>query len=357
MSEETSESAPPDRRRHFGFPGWRWFTAEPTEALVSRQFTRDSARPSESAVRTRNPSLDPQALLAIDDLELRARTVMEGIRAGLHRSPFTGFSVEFTEYRQYSPGDDLRYLDWRVLARTDRYFLKKFEEETNLRCLLLVDTSRSMRFGGHAISKADYARTLVATLAWFLHQQRDVVGTALFDDHVHDVVPPRWRPGHLRHVFATLSREPAGRETNLSAALQETARLCRRRSLIVVVSDFLSPVDTWSSALAELAAGGHDVRALQVLDPAEPALADFGRPSLWEDLETGQTRYVNPAQARAGYAQRFAEHAAGLRLAFDRAAVPAQLILTDEPLDRALLRFLRARPLRARTGARQRRSA
>lgn len=308
-----------------------------------------------SSIPAAHASLDPQALLAIDDLELRARTVLEGVRAGLHRSPFTGFSAEFTEYRQYSPGDDLRYLDWRVLARTDRHFLKKFEEETNLRCFLLVDASRSMRFGSGTVTKADYARTLVATLAWFLHQQRDVVGTALFDEHVHDVVPPRWRAGHLRHVFATLSREPAGRDTDLAAALRETARLCRRRSMIVVVSDFLTSATDWSSALNELTAAGHDVRALQVLDPAEVSLDGFGRAALWEDLETGQTRYIDPAQARALYRQRFNTHADAVRVAFDRAAVDRQVITTDEPLDRALLRFLRSRSIRPRGAVRQRR--
>ncbi|MEO6002347.1 MAG: DUF58 domain-containing protein [Opitutus sp.] len=296
----------------------------------------------------RSSSVDPEALLAIHDLELRARAVLEGVRAGLHRSPFTGFSAEFTEYRQYSPGDDLRYLDWRVLARTDRHYLKKFEEETNLRCFLLVDASRSMSFGAKQVTKAAYARTLIATLAWFLHQQRDVVGTALFDRHVHDVVLPRWRAGHLRHVFATLSREPAGAETNLAAALQETARLCRRRSLIVIVSDFLSSPTTWSGALNELSAAGHDVRALQVLDPAELALDNFGRPAMWEDVETGETRYVDPAHARSAYAARFEEHAAALRTAFDRAAVERLIFRTDEPLDRALLRFLRSRPIRPR---------
>src|SRR5215204_484194 len=168
-----------------------------------------------SASRTGSPAggrayLDPAALMRIKNLELRARVVVEGFLSGLHASPYHGFSAEFTEYRQYSPGDDLRYLDWRVLARTDRHFLKKFEEETNLRCFLLVDSSRSMKFGSRTVTKADYARTLVATLAWFLHQQRDVVGTALFDEHVHDVVLPRWRAGHLRHVFATFSREPGG---------------------------------------------------------------------------------------------------------------------------------------------------
>lgn len=305
----------------------------------------------------RTTTLDPQALLAIHDLELRARTVLEGVRAGLHRSPFTGFSAEFTEYRQYSPGDDLRYLDWRVLARTDRHFLKKFEEETNLRCFLLVDSSRSMLFGSRGVIKADYARTLVATLAWFLHQQRDVVGTALFDEHVHDVVPPRWRAGHLRHVFATLSRDATGRDTNVASALRETARLCRRRSMIVIVSDFLTSPATWSPALNELTAAGHDVRVLQVLDPAEVSLENFGRASLWEDLETGETRYIDPTPARESYRQRFDGHAAELRVAFDRAAVQRQVIKTDEPLDRALLRFLLSRPIRARGAVRQRRAS
>lgn len=294
------------------------------------------------------PTLDPEALLAIRDLELRARTVLEGVRAGLHRSPFTGFSAEFTEYRQYSPGDDLRYLDWRVLARTDRHFLKKFEEETNLRCFVLLDSSRSMNFGSGRVIKADYARTLVASLAWFLHQQRDVVGTALFDEHVHDVIPPRWRAGHLRHVFAVLTRESAGRATNLAAALRETARLCRRRTLILIVSDFLSPPSDWARALRELSAGGHDVRALQILDPSEISLNDYGRAALWTDLESGEARHVDPVQARHGYQQRFAEHAAAVRVAFDQAAVDRHVIQTSEPMDRALVRFLRARGVRTR---------
>ena len=163
------------------------------------------------------PSADPLALLAVKDLSLRAKVVMEGVQSGLHRSPFSGFSSEFTEYRQYSPGDDLRYLDWRAYARSDRYYIKKYEDETNLRAIILLDVSRSMRFGSGPSPKIEYARTLAATLARFLHEQRDVVGTALFDEKVQDVVPPRWRPGHLNHIYATLSREPAGRETAIGA--------------------------------------------------------------------------------------------------------------------------------------------
>ena len=301
-------------------------------------------------------TLDPRAILAIRDLELRARVVVEGLRAGLHRSPSTGFSVEFTEFRAYTPGDDLRYLDWRVLARTDRHVLRKYEEETNLRCWLLLDSSRSMNFGSVAgVSKASYARTLVAALAWFLHDQRDVVGTALFDQAVHDVVPPRWRPGHLRHVLATLARESAGRATQLDVALRQLSRLCRRRSLLVLVSDFLAPAAAWAPALAELTAARHDVRALQIIDPAEPALAGLDGAGWWEDLESGQMRYVDPQPARVAYATKYRDHFRAVRQAFERAGVEHHVAPTSEPVDRVLLRFLRDRPRGGRTSRHRRR--
>lgn len=290
-------------------------------------------------------SLDPTALLAIKHLELRARVVMEGLRTGLHRSPYSGFSVEFTEYRQYTPGDDLRYLDWKALARTDRNYIKKYEDETDLRCLVVLDTSRSMTFSSTGYSKLDYARTLAATLACFLHEQRDVVGVALFDQTVHHAVPPRWRAGHLAHVFAALEREPMAHDTHLSAALEEVARLCSKRTLIFLISDFLAPSADWSAALGHLAAARHDVRALQVIDPAERSL-NFGKAAVWEDLEDGRTLYVDPAQARAAYQKRFAAHATELRAVFDTYAVPSTTIETSEPLDQALIRFLSGRAAR-----------
>src|SRR3954451_5082994 len=144
--------------------------------------------------------LDPAALMAIRNLELRARTVVEGFWHGIHRSPYHGFSVEFTEYRPYTPGDDLRYLDWRLLARTDRYFIKKYEDETNLRCHLLSDQSRSMEFGTRGYTKSVYASTLAATFAYFLHLQGDAVGLLTFDEKVREYLPARHRPGHLRHL-------------------------------------------------------------------------------------------------------------------------------------------------------------
>lgn len=288
------------------------------------------------------PSADPLALLAVKDLSLRAKFVMEGVQSGLHRSPFSGFSSEFTEYRQYSPGDDLRYLDWRAYARSDRYYIKKYEDETNLRALILLDVSRSMSFGSGAHPKIEYARTLAATLARFLHEQRDIVGTALFDDKVRDVIPPRWRPGHLSHIFATLSREPVGHDTDIGSALGEVARLCRKRTLVLLISDFLAPVDTWSTALGELTAARHDVRALQVLDPAELTL-DFGRAAVWQDLESRVSRYVDPQQARADYQTQINAHLAAVKGAFDDYGVLHHLTSTDAPLTDTLVTFLQAR--------------
>jgi uncharacterized protein (DUF58 family) len=296
--------------------------------------------------------IDPKALFAIKDLELRARVVVEGLWSGLHRSPYAGFSVEFTEYRQYSPGDDLRYLDWKLLARSDRSYIKKFEDETNLRCLLLVDTSRSMLFGSRGLTKAAYARTLAGTFAYFLGLQRDVVGLALFDSKVHSYLPPRWKPGHIRHLMSLLEREPEGRESRLGDALDEAANLCRKRSLILLLSDFLAPVAEWEPALARLATARHDVRAVQILDPAEVNL-DFGQTAVWEDMESDRQVYIDPEQARAGYRARFGAHQAEVKAALEKRGILHQIAVTDQPLDFVLLELVQANQSR-RAGARRR---
>lgn len=284
--------------------------------------------------------LDPQALFAIRDLELRARVVVEGLWAGLQRSPFTGFSVEFTEYRQYTPGDDLRHLDWRALARTDRHYLKQFEDETNLRCQLLVDASRSMEFGSTAVSKARYARTLAATLGYFLLKQRDVVGLITYSDRLIDVLPARWRRGQWRHLLALLERTSPAQDTRLDRALDQAAPLWRRRSIVIIISDFLSPVAEWEGALGRVAAAGHDVRAVQILDPVEQTL-DFGRSAIWEDIESGHTLYVDPEQARRGYIERFSAHQTAVRQALQRRGVPHILATLDRPLDFVLTDLIR----------------
>src|SRR5438552_1961025 len=188
--------------------------------------------------------IDPQTLMSIKNLELRARVVVEGFWHGFHRSPYHGFSVEFTEYRQYSPGDDPRYLDWRLFGRTDRYYIKKFEDETNFRCYLLVDNSRSMGFGSLSYSKAQYSNTLAATLAYFLHRQGDAIGLLTFDEHIRDYFPARNRRGHLRHLMLALEQPGAGAATDLGAPLKRMAEIVTRRGLMVLISDLFASIES-----------------------------------------------------------------------------------------------------------------
>src|SRR2546428_9301085 len=194
---------------------------------------------SPSGRRTAGSLIDPQTLMSIKNLELRARVVVEGFWHGMHRSPYHGFSVEFTEYRQYSPGDDPRYLDWRLYARTDRYYIKKFEDETNLRCHLLVDNSRSMGYGSLPYSKAQYANTLAGTLAYFLYLQGDGVGLLTFDEHIRDYLPARHRTGHLRHLMLSLEKPAGGAATNLGPPLKRIVETVAKRGMMILISDLL----------------------------------------------------------------------------------------------------------------------
>src|SRR5436305_1867622 len=182
--------------------------------------------------------------MRIKSLQLRARIVVQGFLSGLHRSPHHGFSVEFSEYRQYSPGDDLRQLDWKLFARSDRYYIKRFEEETNLRCYLLVDLSSSMGYGTLAYTKVEYARTAAATLAYFLAMQRDAVGLVTFDEKIADYVPARYRPGHLHRLMLGLERAVAGTSTDLSSPLEQVVATVRKRGMLVLISDLLADVQS-----------------------------------------------------------------------------------------------------------------
>src|SRR5882724_1342360 len=207
--------------------------------------------------------------MSIRNLELRARVVVEGFWNGLHRSPYHGFSVEFTEYRQYSEGDDPRYVDWRVFARSDRYFIKKFEDETNLRCYLLADNSRSMGFTSLSYTKAEYAATLAATLAYFLYLQGDAVGLLTFDEQIREYLPARHRTSHLRHLMLALEKPSSGHATDLAAPLKRIAEVVNKRGIMVLISDLLASIETLEKNLTVLTACGHEVLLFHVLDPAE----------------------------------------------------------------------------------------
>lgn len=296
--------------------------------------------------------IDPRTVMRIKNLQLRARVVVEGFYAGIHRSPYHGFSVEFSEYRAYTPGDDPRYLDWKLFARSDRYSIKRFEDETNLLCYLLVDMSRSMSFSSHDYSKSDYARTLAASLAHFLFTQRDAVGLLTFAADVADFLPPRHRAGHLRRLYGMLDRETAGRSTDLSRPLERIAESVRKRGLVVLISDLLAPVAEFRTRLGYLRSRGHDVLVLQVLDPAEVEFT-FTAPLMFNDLESGRRLYIDPEAARADYKRRFNEHAAELQRACTDLSVDFARLTTDQPLELALFDLLNLRERRGRRVARR----
>lgn len=305
------------------------------------QQTNSFLRPPE------NGFLDPKVLMAIRNLELRARLVVEGFWSGLHRSPYHGFSVEFTEYRSYSPGEDTRYLDWRLFARSDRYYLKKFQDETNLRCHLLVDQSRSMTYQSVGYSKSDYARTLAATLAWFLNEQGDAVGLFTFDESIRDYLPPRHRRGHLRQLMLALERKADGKNTNLGEPLRRVSQLAQKRGLIVFISDLLAPIEELEHHFALLTAAGHEAAVFQVLDPKELAF-DFPREMLFQDVETGSDFYIDPESIRSDYQRKLEQHSEQVKGICRNLGFAFHRVVTNQPLELALLDFLRSRNRRGK---------
>lgn len=286
--------------------------------------------------------------MAIKDLELRARIVVEGFWHGIHRSPYHGFSVEFSEYRQYSPGDDTRYLDWRLFAHTDRYYIKKFEDETNLRCHLLVDQSRSMDYGSIGYTKSRYANTLAATLAWFLHQQGDAVGLLTFGDRIREYVPARNRIGHLRRLMVQLEQPVGGEATDLIAPLKRIVEIVRKRSLMVMISDLLAPIEALEQNLTALVASGHEILVFQILDPAELSFS-FERPLMFHDVESGRDLFIDPTTARRDYLQRLNEHREAARAMCQRLGATWRSFGTDRALELAMFDFLRERMQRGKS--------
>ena len=303
--------------------------------------------PATKAGLTQHRLIDPHTLMSIKHLELRAKVVVEGFWNGLHRSPYHGFSVEFTEYRQYTPGDDPRYLDWKLYARSDRYYIKKFEDETNLRCFLLMDRSKSMEFGSKGVTKQDYANTLAATLGYFLSRQGDAVGLLSFDQKIQEYMPARNRPGHLRQLMQALEKPCQSGSTDLKKPMKRIMDLMNKRGLIVLISDFLAPLDELEDHLATLAAYGHEIQLFQILDPAERHFT-FENAIQFEDQETGQLMYVDPVSAKKDYMERLELHLDLLKNACDKSGIDYTLLTTDQPLDKGLFDFLKARMHRGR---------
>lgn len=290
----------------------------------------------------RSVSIDAPTLMKLRNLELRARAVVDGFMAGIHRSPYHGFSVEFTDYRQYSPGDDVRYVDWKLFARQDRYYIKRFEDETNLRCYLVGDLSRSMDFGSLGYTKADYARTALATVGYFLSQQRDAVGLLTFDETIGEYIPPRYRPGHLRRLLLGLERSTGGKRTDLAPPLQQVTQLARRRGLVILASDLIAPIENLERQLSYLRSQRHEVVVMRILDPQEIHF-DFDDPKIFEDMESGKQLFVDPVAIRKNYLQRFNDHSESIHEICQRQGVELIVMPTDRPMDALLSEFVRLR--------------
>ena len=286
--------------------------------------------------------LAPEILARITSLELLARTVVEGFISGLHRSPFTGFSTEFAEYRQYMPGDDLRYLDWKLLGRTDRYYIKKYRADTNSQCHILIDASASMRYTTTGVSKLHYAQFLGASLAYLANKQQDAVGLIAFDQQVRTHVPALSRVGHMQTIFGWMERLEAGNETRLSQMLHLAAERITRRGIIVVISDFYDEPEAIISALQHLRFKGNDVIVFHVLDKNETDF-EFTEPVLLEDSETEEEIHVMPDILADGYRNTIREHIGRLRDGAAKNKIDYELLTTDKPLDYALFSFLAKR--------------
>jgi uncharacterized protein (DUF58 family) len=284
--------------------------------------------------------LDPAVLGRIGNLHLLAKTVVDGFLTGLHRSPYLGFSIDFAEHRPYMPGDDVRRIDWRLWARTDRHYIKLFEADTNANFVVLLDVSASMSYGTHSVAKLDYARYLAACLSFFSSQQRDRVGLVTFDHEIVEYVPPSMK--HLDTVLHMLDRAVAGRPGSLTEPLLQITELLGRKGILVLISDFYEEPDKVIAAIAPLRARGHDVITFQAMDPAELEFP-FDEASGFEDLETREQIPVVPGRLKADYKRMVAEHLEALKTRFTSNRIDYTLLDTSKPLDLALFQYLLAR--------------
>jgi uncharacterized protein (DUF58 family) len=290
--------------------------------------------------------LDPTALARFGRLELVARLVVEGVMSGLHKSPFKGFSVEFAEHRQYGPGDEIRHIDWRAFGKSDRYYVKEYEEETNLKAYLVVDSSGSMAYSGRTVSKFEHARRLAASLAYLMVSQRDAVGLVTFDTSARAMIPPRSAPGHFSIVCKALDDAQTGGEAPLGDILHALADRIKRRGLIVILSDGFDALDALTLALQHLRHRRHEVLFLHVLAPEEEEFP-FRRPARFRSLEQpANALRVDPLSLRAAYLQRFQSFCAGLKEGARAAGVDYHRASTAEPVETTLLNYLATRSRR-----------
>jgi uncharacterized protein (DUF58 family) len=286
--------------------------------------------------------LRPEEIAKISRLELRARNVVEGFVSGLHRSPYFGQSIEFVQHREYVPGDDTRRIDWKVWSRTDRYYLKQFEEDTNVRVVVLLDGSESMQFGTGPLTKFDYAQTVSAALAMLILKQNDSVGVGLFDTQIRSIVPSSSRRNHLQTVLQALSAETAAGDTDISGVLKRAAELMSHRSIVVLVSDLLCDREALFKGLQLLRQRKHEVMILHVMDDQELDF-DYSGTMRFEGLEHAGKLTCDPAALRSGYMEAVNKFLETVRRRCAGSMIDYKLVRTSDNLDAVLSHFLNYR--------------
>jgi uncharacterized protein (DUF58 family) len=287
--------------------------------------------------------LNPEVISKLASLELRARLVVEGFITGLHKSPYHGFSVEFAEHRQYMPGDEIKHIDWKVYGRTDRYYIKQYEEETNMKGYVILDSSASMAYSsGKGITKFDYAVSLAAALTFMMIKQQDAVGAAVYDTELRGYIPPRSRTSYLREILRLLTAATPGKGTGTARSLNIMAERIKRRGLVVILSDFFDDPKEVMTALKHFRHKQNEVLVMQILDPMERSF-NFGVDATFRDMETGEELVTQPYQIRKAYAEAMTEFTDNLKRQCREHGIDYVLLDTSIPYDVALIEYLNKR--------------
>lgn len=297
----------------------------------------------DKTVRDFKNFLDPSFISKLNSLELKARLVVEGFMVGLHKSPYHGFSVEFSEHRAYMQGDNLKDVDWKVFGKTEKYFIKQYEEETNLRSYVFLDTSNSMAYSsGNNISKLDYSLTLAAALSYLMIHQQDAVGLTLYSEKINKFLPPKSSRAYLQEILKNLANVAASEKTNTAESLSEAAEKIKRKGLVIIISDFFDDINSVLKALKHFSYKKNEVIVFQVLDPMEKTFS-FGRDAIFKDLETGDELTTQPYQIQKAYREAMSEFTGRIKTECLNSNIDYNLIETSDPYDKALFRYIQKR--------------
>lgn len=286
--------------------------------------------------------LNPEVVSRLSSIELKARLVVEGFIVGLHRSPYHGFSVEFAEHRQYMPGDEFKHIDWKVYAKSDKFFIKQFEEETNLKAYILLDASNSMGYKSDGISKLEYGSYLAASLSYLTLRQQDAPGLLIYDEKIRSYIPPKGARSHINPILRQLSDTLPSSKTDASVAFHELADRIKRRGLVVVISDLLDDPEKMLLGLKHFRHRRHEVIVFHILDPYERNFA-YKSEARFRDMETGKELLTDPWQIRGEYMSRLGDYLEWISKSCRDSHIDYHLLDTSVPFDRALFGYLAKR--------------